>query len=143
MYNLISINGIGFVVDKLIWTEEWSVGEASLDAQHREIILIINRLIEHRYEPVTSEVVSDALTQLTEYVSRHFKSEEQLLEQALYPYLAVQKSEHKEFRVKLVQFCTAASEHVGAVPEALLNWLTEWWYRHILEEDMQYRDYVK
>lgn len=130
-------------MDKLEWTEEWSVGVVLLDAQHREIIRIINRLIEHRGEPVTSEAVSDALTELTEYASRHFRSEEELLESVSYPQLSLQKREHRDFRVKLVQFCTAAAEHVGAVPDTLLNWLCDWWYQHILEDDLQYKEFVK
>lgn len=129
-------------MNKLIWSDNWSVGSELLDSQHEAIVRIINTLIEHRHESVTSELVSDVLNELTQYASKHFRSEEELLESVSYPDIEKQKRQHREFRVKLVQFCTATYEHVEGVPEVLLNWLTQWWYEHINEEDRLYRDYL-
>lgn len=130
-------------MDKLKWSDEWSVGNRLLDDQHREIIRIINLLIENRDEAVTSEIISDALNDLTQFASQHFKSEEKILADVSYPEYDQQKIQHRDFRLKLVQFCTATSEHVAGVPEALLQWLSSWWYKHIHEEDLLYKDFIK
>lgn len=129
-------------MEKLVWTEKCSVGVKILDNQHKQIIRSINKLIEHPNEPVDSETISDVLNEITEFASKHFRTEEKLLEEHGYPGLEDQKKEHREFRFKVVQFCSATTEHVDAVPDILLNYLSEWWCAHIHDEDMLYKSFL-
>lgn len=127
---------------KLVWTEECSVGIAVLDNQHKKIISLINKLIEQPDLTVYSEAISDIISELTQYASDHFHYEEELLAKYNYPDLEHQKKEHRDFRFKVVQFCSAATEHVNEVPEILLNYLSDWWCTHIHDEDMLYREFL-
>jgi hemerythrin len=51
--------------------------------------------------------------------------------------------EHKEFKKKAVSFCTATGLGVKSVPTTMLNFLTKWLVNHILESDMEYKDFME
>lgn len=128
-------------MEKIVWSDEYSVGVQVLDDQHKKIIRIVNKLIENSHELVNSVTVADALDEMTKYASYHFKTEEQLMEENGYSGYEQQRAQHKAFKIKLVQLCSATTLQVGEVPDILLNYLGEWWVQHILQEDMEYRSF--
>ncbi len=130
-------------MDKLIWTEDFSVGVSVLDFQHRRIIDMINPLIRSEDSPVAPEVLAETLTAMIQYAKQHFSEEERLMREHGCPDLDVQKSQHKQFLLKAVDFCTAESLRVVGVPEMLQTYLKEWWNQHILEEDMKYKPFFQ
>ena len=128
-------------MEKIVWSDELSVGVKVLDDQHKQIIRTINKLIEKPHAAVDSITVSDALDEIRKYASQHFQLEEQLLEENGYPGLEQHKAEHKTFRLKTVELCFAAMNHEDEVPDTLLKYLREWLLHHILQEDMKYRSF--
>ena len=66
-------------MDRIDWDPSFSVGVATLDKQHRQIVDMINLLLSDLDATVRSETISDLLTKLTTYASNHFKTEERLL----------------------------------------------------------------
>jgi hemerythrin len=130
-------------MDRLIWTEDFSVGVRVLDAQHRRIIGMMNAIIPFKEFQVDSKLLSGALTAMTQYVMQHFKEEERLMEEHGYPGLDSQRSEHKQFLLKTVDFCTAEGLRVVGVPDKLQTYLREWWRQHILDEDMKYMPFFR
>jgi hemerythrin len=60
-----------------------------------------------------------------------------------FPGLEEQKIQHRDFRKKTVDFCTATIIGVDQIPEALLEYLVGWLTHHILEDDMAYRSFFK
>jgi hemerythrin len=130
-------------MDKLVWTEDFSVGVRVLDAQHKRIIGMMNSLIPFKEFQVDSKLLSGALTAITQYAKQHFKEEERLMKEHGYPDLDVQRSQHKQFLLKAMTFCTAESPYVAGVPEKLQTYLKEWWNVHILEEDMKYKPFFQ
>lgn len=128
-------------MEKIVWSDEFSVGVRVLDDQHKTLIHIVNKLIENPHELVDSMIISDALDEMTKYASQHFQLEEQLMEENGYPGFEQQKAQHKAFKTKLVRLCSAIRQHEQEVPDILLNYLHEWWLHHILQEDMEYRSF--
>jgi hemerythrin len=126
------------------WSERFSVGVKELDQQHQQLIKLLNILISTRgtISP-HSETVSDTLMAMTRYAQMHFKTEERLMETYGYPGLEEQKKQHRDFRKSTVDFSTAAYYGIDQVPEALLEYLVNWWVYHILEDDMAYRSFFK
>jgi hemerythrin len=126
------------------WSEKFSVGVRVLDQQHQQLIKVLNRLISTQGTINThSETVSDTLGVMTRYAQAHFKAEERLMEAYGFPGLEEQKIQHRDFRKKTVDFCTATTLGVDQIPEALLVYLSDWWVHHILEDDMAYRSFFK
>jgi hemerythrin-like metal-binding protein len=126
------------------WSEKFSVGVKELDEQHQQLIKLLNLLISTQGTANTrSETISDTLMAMTRYAQAHFQAEESLMEAYDYPGLEEQKIQHRDFRKKTVSFSTATYYGIDQVPEALLQYLVEWWVHHILEDDMAYRSFFK
>lgn len=128
-------------MEPIAWTEEFTVGVVALDAQHRRIVGMINRLAREPAAPTGDATVSDVLTAMTRYAEEHFRFEERLLEEHGYPGLTQQREEHRAFRMKTADLCNAAMDGTNAAPDVLLAYLRDWWTRHILEEDMRYKPF--
>ncbi len=131
-------------MEPIQWSEKFSVGVRVLDQQHQQLIKLLNLLIATQGTINTrSETISDTLMAMTRYAHAHFKAEESLMEAYDYPGLGEQKKQHRDFRKKIVGFSTATYYGVDHMPDALLEYLVDWWVHHILEDDMAYRSFFK
>lgn len=129
-------------INKIVWTDEFTVGIEEMDAQHRQIIAMINEMIDNFEADARSEVVSAMLMKMTHYSLGHLKAEEKLLEEINYPLLEEHKELHNEFKLKVADFTTASTIGVNQVTPAILIYLAEWWTQHILGEDKKYFEYI-
>ena len=128
-------------MEKIVWDNNYSVGVQNLDEQHKRIIEIINKLIGAKDATVDSEIISDALSEMTKYASEHFETEEKLMGEYNYPDYSLHKDQHNQFRKQTVKFCLDAMHYDTAVPIEVLTFLKEWWINHILDSDMQYKTF--
>ncbi|HUT41897.1 MAG TPA: hemerythrin domain-containing protein, partial [Gammaproteobacteria bacterium] len=64
-----------------------------IDAQHEELIALINRLHETMLQGAEKAALDDLLSQLIEHTRTHFATEEQLMSQYGYPAFEAHKSE--------------------------------------------------
>ena len=126
-------------MEKILWGEGFSVGVQVLDAQHKQIITIINTLLEMNDTQSGSEIVSETLTKMNQYAAEHFNKEEQYMLDYGYPEYSLQKKQHQEFKRKIVDFCMGAMVHKTNVPGEMFTYLKSWWTNHILQEDMKYK----
>ena len=82
----------------LKWKSDYSVGIASIDAQHRKLIDLINSL-QTAVDYSTGEVFErKALDELVDYTKTHFKFEEDMMEQNGYPDF----ESHRESHVRMI-----------------------------------------
>ncbi len=130
-------------MEQITWTEDFSVGVVMLDEQHKQLVQMINRLISNPDTTTRSETVSDLLTDMTKYAQQHFATEEKLMRQHAYPHFEEHIAQHRAFREKTVDFCSATMLDVVIVPEALLHYLREWLVEHILKTDMAYKSFFR
>lgn len=133
-------------MDKIQWDDTYSVGVAKMDQEHRNIVSIINLMVDRPNVSEHSETFSDILGQLTTYAYEHFEHEEELLEAYDFPALAAQKREHQAFRRKIALFCLKVMDEENppaGASEELLSYLLAWWKDHILVSDMQYRPFLE
>lgn len=100
----------GVSVLHLVWQEAYDCGNATLDAQHRELFDLANVLIDASFEQRnTPEVLSAALDDLLAHVACHFAAEEALLEQHQYARLAPHKAAHARLLKKASTLKQAAA----------------------------------
>ena len=78
-------------MEKILWGEGFSVGVQELDAQHKQIITIINTLLEMNNTQSGSEIISETLTKMNQYAAEHFNKEEQYMLDYGYPEYSLQK----------------------------------------------------
>lgn len=126
------------------WKPEYSVGNRTLDSQHKKLLELCKRVSS--YECDRSKASIDAfhaiLNDLAFYARKHFETEEQVLRQIGFPKLSEQKEQHDGYSEILVEFLLAA---IGGTIDksALQNYLENWWINHILVSDMEYSDFLK
>lgn len=125
-------------MDRIVWTDSFSVGVGIIDQQHKRLINMINQLIDAENVATNSETVSDLLDAMTKYSREHFRTEEGLLAKYAYPQLDEQKRDHRAYRIKTVDLCNATMLGSDAVPTVIVNYLREWWIQHIQEDDAKY-----
>ncbi|HEX8964275.1 MAG TPA: bacteriohemerythrin [Rhodocyclaceae bacterium] len=128
--------------DFFVWNDTMSVGQAEIDADHKRLIGIINRLWVAE-DGGNRQVIEFVLDDLVHYTESHFKREEQMMDDIEYPDLARHRRIHQSICRRLEEirweyFQGIREELRGEILEFLRNWLNE----HILVEDMGYRPYL-
>jgi hemerythrin-like metal-binding protein/PAS domain S-box-containing protein len=131
-------------LDRVVWSEAYSVGVAEMDNQHKKLVEMINRLADSR--AVRGDELAVAfhalLSDMFDYTQSHFKAEEDYLRSIGYPQLAAQQREHEAFVEKMAAFSVAAAE--GSSDRAGMHrYLKDWLLSHIVTADMQYRRFVE
>ena len=124
----------------IAWKDFYSVGDPSLDAQHQQLIGIINELYDAMEKKSTQQVIKPILDRLVKYTFEHFKREEEAMEAVEYPDLIPHKAKHDKIRQKTLDLKDNADFVTG---QNLLAFLKEWWVGHIQSEDKKYAPYLE
>ena len=123
---------------RIVWTPEMSVGNRQIDADHQQLISLINQLsVAGAGNDRTS--IEFVLDELVQYTLLHFAREEELMKQIGYPNLASHRAAHTALtnRVKTLRtlFFNGLSTRLD---EDILSFLGTWLSTHILKEDLKY-----
>ncbi len=126
---------------KLQWTSDLDTGIAVIDKQHRRIVDYINKL-EHAAEHHSAEEVGVVIDELVDYTLSHFAFEENLMEEAGYPFVNAHKKVHELFTKRVADYHQRFK--IGEdVAEELLTTLKAWLINHIRNDDDDYADMVR
>lgn len=122
------------------WKDEYSVGVAEIDNQHKgfiDLFSTIDNAIGNRER--WSEVFFK-LEQLREHARFHFAVEESLMRMHSYPNLAEHIEQHKHFLAKLDQLqMTTLSRQVTM---DTIQYLRSWYAEHMKVADHDYVRYI-
>ena len=129
-------------MQKITWTENFSVGVPVLDAQHKRFILMVNGLADNCQTKADLAIVANVLSRMKSYSNEHFSMEERLMRQYQFPGVEEHKNEHQTFLRKLMDYCIVVTFHIDIEPRKLMLYLHDWWHNHILQEDMKYKPYL-
>jgi hemerythrin-like metal-binding protein len=117
------------------WKSYYSVGEPSLDDQHKKVLVLINGLYDAVERGDDRAAVKPVLNELLQYALTHFQYEEKLMRERGYSRLAEHMALHEDFRrqarIWRGESCTVAGHD-------LLKFLKQWWVGHIQSEDKNY-----
>lgn len=128
-------------MQKMTWKEEFSVGNRTLDDQHKKIIDMINEV--RNISPDSKlEQVSEVVDKMLNYSLVHFEAEEKLMKESRYSGFPDHIKLHEAYQKKVVSLCEAATLQVSRLPEIIANYLEKWWEVHILQEDMKYKGII-
>ena len=124
---------------ELAWTKELSIGNATIDSDHKKLIDMTNR-IRHEIRAANGSALSQAFERLENWLPVHFTNEEQIVRAVHFPLdqhkLAHQYSmrELQYLRNELVSKDGIWSE--GAV-EHFCRSMENWAIEHITKMDIQ------
>ena len=120
------------------WEEKFSVGIATIDAQHKKLIDLINELHDARLKGKSSEALTHIFGELATYTVEHFALEEKYFEQSKYPATPAHKAEHEALRNKVKELQQAMDGQKYPFTMELMHFLREWLQKHILGSDKAY-----
>ncbi|MET0068312.1 MAG: bacteriohemerythrin [Candidatus Thiodiazotropha sp.] len=122
-------------------TRDLCTGIETIDEQHSAIVDYINEL-EAAIGQGDETIVGLVLEKLSDYSIFHLRYEEQLMQQAAYPYLKPHKAIHDLFvkRLESYQQRYLDGENVAQeLHDILANWLVQ----HIKQTDMAYVSHLQ
>lgn len=127
-------------MEKIEWSEDFSVGVKILDDQHKQLIELVNGLFESTHQAEHSRPPLDTLAEMRAYAKMHFDTEEKLMLQHRYAGLDEHKRQHREFEQKTNYFIKSSRLPINDLPDTVLVYLRYWWLNHVLVEDMKYKE---
>ncbi|MFT3762154.1 MAG: bacteriohemerythrin [Pseudoxanthomonas sp.] len=125
----------------LIWQDDLDTGIDIIDGQHRRIVEMINQLHSAQLGHHDA-VIGDVIDELVDYTLSHFAFEEELMEEAGYPFCAAHKRVHEIFTKRVAEYRMRfrAGEDVT---DDLKSLLSRWLFNHIRSDDKAYAETVK
>lgn len=125
----------------LNWTDDLNTGIDVIDGQHRQIVDYINQLHDAR-QTGDRDAVGEVINELVDYTLSHFSFEEELMEEAGYPFSRPHKRVHEVFtkRVADYQLRYKSGEDISGELHSLLY---RWLVGHIKNDDAAYVGAVK
>ncbi|KAF1688585.1 bacteriohemerythrin [Pseudoxanthomonas taiwanensis] len=125
----------------LLWQDDLNTGIEVIDDQHRRIVHMINQL--HQAQTGSSDlVVGEVLDELVDYTLSHFAFEEELMEEAGYPFSAAHRRVHEVFTKRVNEYRMRFQAGEDVVDE-LKGMLSRWLFNHIRNDDKAYSEQVR
>ena len=125
----------------ITWTDELSVGVELFDNDHKELILIANRLHDSITVRAQEAVLSSLLNDLLKYTIFHFGHEEGYMIQYGYPEYEKHKDEHEGLVRKVEDYIEQVGSGKTSISLSLMGFLKEWLVNHIMKSDRDYMDF--
>lgn len=122
------------------WTNAYSIGIPEIDAQHMELVDIMNRLWDALIRRAEHGETTALIEALERYCVAHFRAEETMMQVAAYPDIDRHKHAHAQF-VGEIAAKKAEIAQGGELPLDLLHYLRDWLLKHILVADRHYADF--
>ncbi|MCG6143596.1 bacteriohemerythrin [Leptospira bandrabouensis] len=138
------------------WDSKYETNISEIDSQHKKLFRLINNIetvYDENKEHLSgkSKILVDAVSELEDYTLSHFLIEERVMELNQYPELEAHKKQHDRFTDKILELKNRLTSGNLLSNDAelnqffgdLLKFLRAWLTNHILQEDMDYKPYIK
>ena len=125
---------------KILWIDEYEVGLESLDAQHKQLFSLVNKLYEPENNHMTEEELAGILYAFSDYMNVHFKDEEEYMLSIGYPDLL----EHIQLHNELVNYLTSVIKthaKVDTIKTKIRLLAERILVNHIVHEDIKIKQF--
>lgn len=119
----------------LQWNDKFSVGVASVDHEHRQLIELISDFQRKIGAEDSLELRLDYLGETYAKISAHFALEEKLMRDSQYDRYQDHKSDHEKLLDQLRDIMDATEDDRDIDNNALSTALEAWFSRHFQEMD--------
>jgi hemerythrin-like metal-binding protein len=127
----------------LRWDNSLELGLEQVDAQHKQLINMINELnIAVEYGQPNSSMLP-IVVRLQKYADSHFKTEEEIFAKYGYPDRLDHEAEHVIF-IDKVKYIRRQCQMIDTPMSAKIrDFLLNWFCNHIRTRDMEYKKYIE
>ena len=120
------------------WKKEYEIGLSKIDAQHRTLVDMLNKLYAAKKSDQAQQVVEEILDELLQYTKTHFSDEEAAMREANYPDLDKHRYEHIDLTDQVIML-----HGDDPVTFELLNFLNEWLKVHLSGSDQEFGIFMR
>lgn len=124
---------------EISWAEHLSVGNETIDSDHKNLIIVVNR-VQHAIATVDRAALSKSFELLETYMIIHFKNEERIAEAVNFPF-AQNKVAHLQLINEMNNMKNILESISGKWPDHMVkmysHYLSDWMIDHIMKENMQ------
>ena len=121
---------------RVAWRDDFSVGIESIDYEHRELIRLINIILERLEEGGDNEAVADFLGEVHARIAAHFALEERIMRERKYDQFSDHKTDHERLLDDIRDIMDAYEAGTYAEQrEAFAERLEDWFVVHFKTRD--------
>lgn len=131
---------INTVREYISWQDDFSVGVAVIDEQHKRLLLVINEFLYSLEDKDNRLVIGRSLDEMINYTEYHFYTEQLLLEK--HPEFLAHLHQHW-LLVKQAKKIQDDFQHHLELRADIFDFLLSWLKSHILGTDKVYFSYLK
>jgi len=125
------------------WNEKYVLDIEGIDAQHRGLVDLINRLFAAMQSGAGKDVLDVTLDGLLDYTRKHFLTEELLMDNYDYPGLPEHQQEHRKLTEEVLKFQAEFNAGNTGIAIQLITFMRDWLDNHICEADKQYASFLR
>ena len=130
-------------MERMAWQQDWEMGEARLDGQHRAMVDSINRLADAVQAGQSRTEVWKAIAFLLVYMDTHFKQEEAVMEASAYPNLLVHRRKHEACAARIDALLEQYRLGDPGILAELIAFFTYWLAEHFQSADQELSTFLK
>ena len=119
----------------ITWKDEFSVGVAAVDLEHRELIELINGLDAGMRERASQTTVVETLGEIYARISAHFALEEKIMRKADYDGFTTHKQDHERLLDELLVVVDSVDDAGHYDRAGLSRDLDRWFSDHFRTHD--------
>jgi hemerythrin len=120
------------------WSDEYSIGNAEIDNQHKKLFDILNRLFDICVGKNVVETTKEVTDDLVSYTDYHFKFEEKHMRDVGYKDIDKHIVEHNFFTNEIMFAKRRQMQNKSITDNKLIEFLSNWLIQHVTEEDRKY-----
>lgn len=117
------------------WRPEYSVGNAEVDHEHRELIDLINRVHASLHAGPDTDRVAAGLGEIYAQIAAHFALEEKIMRSAGYEHLGPHKQDHEALLDQLADIIYGVESGGTLDEDELSTRLDRWFSDHFRTHD--------
>ncbi len=125
------------------WDDRFTIGIASIDAQHREMIKLLNQLQSALKKGGDKKIFANTIRALVDYTRYHFSDEERYMQSIRYPSFETHRKMHEKLIGDVKKILINLKHGIVMQEISLLRFLNDWVCNHIIEEDLKIGRFVQ
>lgn len=133
----------GEAEDLIVWNDDISVGNETIDGEHKAIIDIVNKLYRGMISGDDVSTHDHVCQELKKYTDFHFGHEEELMRAQGYPTLEAHTDKHRGFVNRQNELLENYRMGKPDANEELMNFLGSWWTSHIKISDVKLANFIR
>ena len=126
----------------ITWSDALSVNIKEIDKQHQCLVELVNRLHDSMKAGQGNSVIGPILSDLLQYTSFHFATEEKYFKKYAYPEYLRHKMEHDDLTQKAKTLNESYLDGKLTITIEVMNFLRDWLKSHILGSDKKYSSFL-